>query len=273
MMLDQALWNVRPGGALPVEAWSEPEPRPLVLLPRRYSKALERLASAIDDAAWSGVGYLCYSQGRYNRYADILARFAEVQLCLVDAHTGYPLAVATCAPITCPDFDALPQEGWDWLAEAAVARPREDPDALGVLAVSVPAPHRRMGYGTRMLLSLREFAERRGFKALVSPVRPIAKSRHPMAPMAEYAGWKDLRGRPYDPWLRAHVECGGEILRACERSMVIEEPIAFWETWAGRRFSGPGAYALEAAIAPLWIDCEAGTGRYQEAHVWVAHRL
>jgi hypothetical protein len=53
--------------------------------------------------------------------------------------------------------------------------------------------------------------------------------------------------------------------------MVVHEPIAFWENWSKQRFSESGDYALEGALAPVKIDLERQTGRYEEPNVWVSY--
>jgi hypothetical protein len=90
-------------------------------------------------------------------------------------------------------------------------------------------------------------------------------------PMEEYLGWSDDKGRLYDPWLRSHTAAGGKIIKPADRSMVVEEPIAFWEMWSGREFANTGEYAVEGALAPVAIDRQLGLGKYVEPNVWFAY--
>ena len=53
--------------------------------------------------------------------------------------------------------------------------------------------------------------------------------------------------------------------------MVVEEHIAFWETWAGRSFETSGRYLVEGALVPISIDLDRQIGRYEEPNVWVAY--
>jgi hypothetical protein len=94
---------------------------------------------------------------------------------------------------------------------------------------------------------------------------------HPWVPILDYINWIDEEGRVYDPWLRSHLSAGGKLIGPCERSMVVHEPIAFWETWSKKKFEQSGAYALEGAIAPVAIDVDRQTGTYEEPNVWVAY--
>ena len=63
----------------------------------------------------------------------------------------------------------------------------------------------------------------------------------------------------------------GKIVGLAERSMVVHEPLAFWETWSKQHFQASGNYALEGAIAPVKIDVDQRIGTYEEPNVWVAY--
>ena len=105
----------------------------------------------------------------------------------------------------------------------------------------------------------------------MAPVRPSAKALHPGVPINDYITWTDTLGRPYDPWLRSHLSAGGKLIRSCERSMVVEEPLGFWENWSKQTFTASGDYVLPGALAPTHIDLERQRGRYEEPNVWVAY--
>jgi GNAT superfamily N-acetyltransferase len=234
---------------------------------------LRKAASAVEQAAWSHLGYLSYTRAHYEYYAGLIESYPEFQLCLVDEDAGYPVAVATSVPFVCSGPDNLPQEGWDWLVETAAHNRHQQANFLGALAVSVPAVHRSKGYARVMIRSVLDLAKSKNFDGVVVPVRPSAKVKHPWVPIAEYVGWIDEEGRPYDPWLRSHLSVGGKIVGPCERSMVVHEPIAFWENWSNQRFESSGAYPLEGGLAPVKIDLDRKTGTYEEPNVWVAYGL
>lgn len=142
---------------------------------------------------------------------------------------------------------------------------------LGGLAVSVPAVHRSKGYARVMIRALLDLARSKGLEGLVVPVRPSAKSRHPWVPIDDYVGWTDHSGRHYDPWLRSHLACGAKMVGPCVRSMVVDEPLPFWETWAGQTFDRSGSHILDGALKPIEIDLDRQAGRYEEPNVWVAY--
>jgi GNAT superfamily N-acetyltransferase len=245
----------------------------LVIRSRAYSDDLRRAAAVIEHAAWSPLAFLNYTKPHRENYDRLLEDLPEFQICLVDPESDYPVATANCVPIPKIDVNDLPAEGWDWLVETAAAGSSQAPRYLGALAISVPKIHRRKGYARMMIRAMRELAKRKGFDGLVAPVRPSAKSDHPYVSIGEYTEWKDQNGRVFDPWLRAHLSEGGRLVGPCEKSMVVEEHIAFWETWAGRRIERSGQYLLEGALTPIQIDLERQIGLYEEPNVWVEYSL
>lgn len=244
----------------------------LVVRSRAFSDELRRAAVLIENTTWSPLGYLNFTHSHRTYYDRILETFADYQLCLVDSATDQPVALANCVPAHYDGrFSALPAEGWDWLVETGATDRSRRPNVLGALAISVPESQRGKGYATRMLKEMRALGERRGFDALIAPVRPTLKCDFPYVPMAEYVGWRDAEGDIFDPWLRSHIQQGGRMVGTCERSMVVEEHVAFWETWAGRHFETSGEYVVEGALVPIHIDLERQIGRYEEPNVWVAY--
>lgn len=234
---------------------------------------MQKAASAIEQAAWNELGYLNYTRAHYEHYQGLLDAYPDYQLCLVDEETGYPVAVANSVPFACSGPDDLPPEGWDWVVETA-ARTRgagAQATMLGALAVSVPAVHRSKGYARMMIRSLLNLAEAKNLRGVVVPVRPTGKVRHPWVPITDYMNWTDETGRPYDPWLRSHLASGAKMVGPCERSMVVHEPLGFWENWSKKHFEETGPYALAGAIAPVKIDVARGMGTYEEPNVWMAY--
>jgi hypothetical protein len=116
-----------------------------------------------------------------------------------------------------------------------------------------------------------ELAEAKGLHGLVAPVRPSAKALHPWVSIEDYITWTDDRGRVFDPWVRSHLSSGGKLIGPCKRSMVVDEPLAFWETWSRQTYAQSGSYALDGALVPVNIDIERKVGRYEEPNVWVAY--
>jgi GNAT superfamily N-acetyltransferase len=243
----------------------------LVIRTRADSPQLKKAASSIEQAAWNDLGYLNYTRAHYEYYSSLLDEYADYQLCLVDEDTGYPVAAANSVPLACPDLGSLPSEGWDWLVETAAKTKRGSANVLGALAISVPAVHRSKGYARRMIRALLDLAAAKGLSGVIAPVRPSAKVLHPWVSIDDYVTWLDAGGRIYDPWLRSHLTSGGKLVGPCARSMVVDEPLAFWENWSKQTFDKSGAYAIDGAIVPVNIDLERQMGRYEEPNVWVVY--
>lgn len=224
---------------------------------------------AIEQSAWNALGFLNFTRAHFQFYQMLLDEYADCQLCLVDQETGYPVAVGNCVPLAC-DMNNLPPEGWDWIVETA-AKPGGRRNALGALAISVPPLHRGKGLARHLIAGFLETARRKGFDGVIAPVRPSDKSRHPFVSIEEYIGWTDERGRAYDPWLRSHLASGGKVVGPCSRSMVVEEPLAFWENWTGQHYEESGDYTIDGALVPVSIDVKKRVGRYAEPNVWFAY--
>jgi len=241
-----------------------------VVKTRADSAALKRAAIAIEQSAWNALGYLNFTRAHFQHYDELLERYEDFQICLVDEHTGYPVAIGCCVPFYCSDPNNLPEEGWDWVVESS-GRGDTTPNMLGGLGISVPHVHRSKGLARQVIAAMQDLATQCGFEGVVIPVRPTAKANHPEVAMNDYVAWTDPRGRPYDPWLRSHLASGGKMVGEASRSMVVEEPVAFWETWAGRTFDKPGLYTVPGALTPVHIDPERDIGRYEEPNIWFAY--
>lgn len=241
----------------------------LAVKTRADSPELRKAAMAVEQSAWNALGFLNFTRAHYQYYEGILDHHADCQVCLVDEESGYPVAVGTCAPFYW-DGDTLPQEGWDWIVERA-SKTDKAPNMLGGLGISVPRVHRSKGFARKVIRAMRDIAVQRGYKGVVIPVRPTSKSQHPLTPMADYMTWQDEQGRAYDPWLRSHLAAGGKIVGECARSMVVEEPVAFWETWTGEHYETSGAYAFKGGLAPVDIARDRDIGRYEEPNVWFSY--
>ncbi len=238
---------------------------------RAHSPELRKAAIAVEQSAWNALGFLNFTRAHFQYYEQILEDYADHQLCLVDEARGYPIAVATCAPFSVSSLDELPAEGWDWVVESAGKGGKGKANMLGGLGISVPKAHRSKGLARVMIQAMADLARERGYDGVCIPVRPTLKAKHPDVTIEDYMTWKDEAGRSYDPWFRSHIAAGGTMVRACKRSMVVEEPIAFWETWSGQSFEESGAYAIEGGLIPVEIDKASGVGRYEEPNVWFSY--
>jgi GNAT superfamily N-acetyltransferase len=145
------------------------------------------------------------------------------------------------------------------------------PDTLCVMAAAVRAGRQGAGLGGQVLTALRSRATGAGLERMIAPVRPVLKSRYPLASMTSYAGWARKDGLHLDPWIRTHQRLGAVILRPAPRSMVVTGTVAEWEQWAGMAFPDTGRYVVPGALDLVEIDRARDLGVYEETNLWMQH--
>jgi hypothetical protein len=245
----------------------------LTVEPRSRDERLRQQAIVLEDKVWAPLGFLSHTQAHSRDYGRLLDQYADLQLCLLDEETGETLALANCVPAMWDLSDtSLPIEGWDWIVADGGRGQDRGMEVLAGLAISVPMEHRGKGYAQRMIVEMRNLRDRLGYRALILPVRPSAKCHHPEVSMDSYLGWKDDRGRVYDPWLRSHLSAQGRLVGICERSMVVDQSIDFWEEWSVLPFETSGSHVVDGALVPVEIDIVGGRGVYEEPNVWITYQ-
>jgi hypothetical protein len=199
--------------------------------------------------------------------------FKELQLLMMDEDEV--LAVINTVPIRYdgPVSD-LPDEGWDWGVRKSVTDLEAgiEPNVLMGVQIVVNKAHHGKGLSYPAVKEMVSLAARKGFNGLILPVRPSEKHRYPLVPMEEYMQWENEKDLPFDSWLRVHVKSGGEIVKACQKSMYISGSIDEWKNWTGMEFPGSGQYIVPGALNPVSIDLENDRGIYIEPNVWTVHR-
>lgn len=183
-----------------------------------------------------------------------------------------------CAGLSVPvGWDGSPAglpAGWDGAVTAAAALHERGGAPGAVCALSItrePAAGGR-GLGAAMVAALAGAAARVGVGALIAPVRPVLKSRYPLTPMAEFAGWLTPDGRPFDPWLRLHLGMGGVPAGIADPALTVTGTVAQWEEWTGLMLPATGDYIVPGGLVPLRVDRLADSGVYREPNVWIVHR-
>lgn len=204
----------------------------------------------------------------------VYTTFPEFQLALCDA-TGAVVAIGNTIPIVWDGTAAgLPDRIVDLLVGATRAHARGARcTALSALAAIVDPRHRAEGLSEKVVLAMSRLARRHGFRALVAPVRPSWKGRYPLIPMAEYVRWTRADGSSFDPWLRVHQRLGAGILRITPRGNTVRATVTEWEQWTGLHFPESGRYVVPGAFQPIRVDRSRNRVAYQEANVWMLHRL
>ena len=226
---------------------------------------------ALENEIWEDLSFLEYTSAHHAHYDNLLARFPEFHMCVVEMGSGELVATGTCVPLKIASDAVLPHEGWDWIVDTVQSQNGAGANTLGALSVSVSKQHRDLGLARDMIDAMRALAARKKISKIIVPVRPSAKCDHPFVPMDQYVDWLDDRGRIFDPWLRSHVAVGGRIMGVCDRSMIVEQPVEFWKSWTRGNLDQDGRVPVKGALAP--VDIKAGVGRYVEPNVWVAHSV
>jgi hypothetical protein len=207
-------------------------------------------------------------------YDRIMSAFPDFQA-FVCGPGGGLAGLVNSAPLgwdgTAGDLPA----GWD----GACLRILEDrtsgrvPDTLCALAATAARDRKSSGMSAILIETIKEIAAAAGMTKIIVPVRPLLKSEHPSIPLAEYAARKRPDGSIEDPWLRAHVNAGGIVLRVDESAMVIRHPVRLWREWTGMEFPGSGEFVIPQGHSLLRVDMESDEAVYTEGCVWVAYGL
>jgi GNAT superfamily N-acetyltransferase len=146
-----------------------------------------------------------------------------------------------------------------------------EPNTLSVMAAAVRSDRHGEGLAGQVVAALRQRATTAGLGHTVAPVRPTLKSRYPITPMSEFAGWVRDDGLHLDPWIRTHQRLGASILAPALRSMLITGTVAEWESWAEMAFPQSGHYVVPEALDLVAIDRESDRGTYEETNLWMQH--
>jgi hypothetical protein len=238
-----------------------------VIKSRADTVELAKAAAVVEQVAWKELGFLNFTRSQA-LYEELLELHGAYQLCLQNVETGYVVAAANSVPLYLEAHETLDPKGWDWVVEQAHKTRHQAPNTLAGLAVSVPGIYKSQGLARILIGAMKALAVSRGLAGPIIPVRPSFKNRHPDVPIADYLNWVDDQGRPYDPWLRSHISMGGTVVGLCEESMVVEEPIGFWEAWTNRHYAESGAFEVPGGLVPVQIDMATGVGRYSEPNIW-----
>jgi hypothetical protein len=202
-------------------------------------------------------------------FGSLIPQFAHLQVMVVDRELERVVARGRTIPFRWDGSLADLPSGLD----AAGLRALDDgrpPTALSALAAEVASDQQGRGLSRFVLEAMAACARAARLASLVAPVRPNAKDRYPIIPIARYAAWTRPDGLPFDPWLRVHARLGARILCTAPESMEIEAPVGVWEAWTKMAFPEDGQYTFPAGLAPLHV--QDGRGHYWEPNVWMLHQ-
>jgi hypothetical protein len=168
----------------------------------------------------------------------------------------------------------LPSRGWDWMFKRGIAdyENKRSPNYIGGLQVIIRSKYQGLGYSKMILDHSKSVLKSSEFLNLVIPIRPTKKHLFPNMSMTTYIK-KKVESKIYDPWIRAHVNSGAEIIKVCEDSMLITGDLIFWETILNKRIVKSGDYLLKGALSPIKIDFENNIGEYREPNIWIKYSM
>ncbi len=201
--------------------------------------------------------------------------FPAFQLVAVDA-AGLLIGKLNMIPFQwAGTVDDLPERGWDAVVERGFAdhAAGRSPTAVSLLEARVLAAHLGTGLAKELLLAATRVVAEHGMHDLFGPVRPTRKQYEPATPMAEYVFRVRDDGLPVDPWLRAHVRLGAEIVKICPASMTIPGSLEQWRTWTGLPLDTSGPVEVPGAVVPVHVSVENDYAVYVEPNVWMHHRV
>ncbi|MGI9017850.1 MAG: N-acetyltransferase [Euzebya sp.] len=205
-------------------------------------------------------------------YVEMGTTFADCALVVTDSG-GQVVCRALWIPFAWDGALPLPERGWDWVSEKGISDRRNGVacNAASALEIGILPSLRGTGLSQILLAHMRHAAAQTGSATLFAPVRPSQKSQFPGESMHAYLARVREDGLPFDAWLRVHVRAGGQILGACDQSMIIAGSVDEWQTWTGMSLSQPGAHIVPGALTPVESDGDQAV--YTEPNVWVRHRL
>lgn len=217
----------------------------------------------------------------YNLHGDVVAALwprlydvvPQFQSVCWDESSGEVLAEANTVPCWWDGTDRGLGSGVDDTMTRAFARlDRGGPvNTLCALAGKVAPAARSRGLAAEVLRQMRRVAAAHGLGAVIAPVRPSAKARYPLFPIAEYVRWRRDDGLLFDPWMRTHERLGARPGPTSARSLRISGSVAEWERWTGLALPASGTYVFPEGLAPLEVDREADRAEYWEPAVWFVH--
>lgn len=204
-------------------------------------------------------------------FVDLVARHPAYTLLAVEKATGRPAAMVCTLPFTAGGEP--PPGGYDavLLSAAADTLAGRPGDAVSALFATVRPDLRGRGLSAAMLDAARRNTARLGHDALLAPVRPTHKHRHPEMPMAEYAAWRRPDGTAADPWLRVHERAGGRFVAVAPHSMTVTAGLDRWREWTGLPFDAPGPVLVPGGLVPVQCDPARDVAAYVEPNVWFRH--
>lgn len=238
------------------------------------TKNYRELLSGMSSACWPE--FMQHDPIADQLWEHLFSDFPEYQFALFDSQGRRVAAMANSLPLNWEDDPTkLPETGWDWAFQQAVADHAQvlQPHTQCAIQIAIHPDYRGQGLSSVMVAEMRKIGQWNSFRRLIAPVRPNQKSLYPLIEIDRYINWTTPDGLPFDAWLRVHVRAGARLSQACHRAMEIHGKREEWQAWTGMDFPGSGEYILPGGLVPMKMDVEADHGVYIEPNVWTVHDL
>jgi hypothetical protein len=207
---------------------------------------------------------------------EIMNRFQAFQFVMLEKDSDRVMAIGNSMPLIWDDYiGRLPEGGLDWALEHCHTHIDSAKQHITQCAFQIVIAKEFLGAGVSYIMveQMIRIGKKNGMKRLIAPVRPNLKNLYPLIPIDNYINWKNDNGYPFDNWLRVHTKLGGEIVKVCHQSMIIEDTVDKWEKWTGLKFPESGQYVIPGALVPMEIDRKKNKGTYLEPNVWTVHDI
>ena len=220
--------------------------------------------------------FMLHERVANENWHELLDRFPDYQFALYDAEEDRAAGMANSFPLRWDEaLENLPEEGWDWAFQEAVANHRQGktPNIHCAIQIIVRPDYRGKGLSSPMVEAVRAVTKSQGLGRLIIPLRLSEKPKYPLISLDDYITWKDEDGEPLDLWLRVHMREGARIVKVCHRAKTIRGTRLEWEQWTSMKFPQSGRYIIKGALEPIEINMEKDEGIYIEPNVWIVHEV
>ena len=220
--------------------------------------------------------FMLHDRVANENWHELFDRFAEYQLALYDTEKDRAAGMGNSFALRWDeDLEDLPEGGWDWAFQEAVANHKQGlvPNVHCAIQIVIRPDYRGQGLSGPMVQAVRALTKSRGLRRLIVPLRPSKKHEYPLSRLDDYIHWKNAEGLPFDPWLRAHVREGARIIKVCHESKTIRGTILDWEQWTRMKLPQSGKYIIPRALNPIEVSIERDEGTYIEPNVWIMHEV
>jgi GNAT superfamily N-acetyltransferase len=220
--------------------------------------------------------FMLHERVANENWHELLDRFPDFQFALYDTQQDRTAGMGNSFPLRWDEeLEDLPETGWDWAFQEAVANHRQGitPNIHCAIQIIVRPDYRGHGLSSPMVQAVRAVTKAQGLAHLIIPLRPSEKHRYPLISLDDYVTWKNEQGEAFDLWLRVHLREGARVIRVCHQAKTIRGSRLEWEQWTGMQFPQSGRYIINGALGPIEMNSERDEGVYVEPNVWIVHEV